>query len=114
MTTPDSPLELAAQCNILKLARNCLKPGSPVYIDADSKGTALIRASERGHNSLAQLLIDYGACVEFSKMEASALIVASQRGHVTTVRLLLDNGANINGRAKYGTTALIQACAGGY
>lgn len=96
--------------------------------------TALIRAADRGHTEIVQLLLEAGAKVNVqdkdgpvsgparwlarallagedtkTKRGDTALIVAAGRGHVDIVRILLDAGAKVNAKNRDGTTALMAA-----
>ncbi|KAK9422068.1 hypothetical protein SUNI508_05076 [Seiridium unicorne] len=81
-------------------------------VDATSKDgwTALIGASDQGHDAVVKLLLDGGAKVDAaSKNGWTALINASYRGHDAVVKLLLDGGAKVDAAGKDGWTALINA-----
>ncbi|CAL1535427.1 unnamed protein product [Lymnaea stagnalis] len=58
--------------------------------------TALVLASENGHNETARLLMKYGACVEGKYSCLSPVALAAVNGHIETVALLIEHGANLN------------------
>ena len=75
--------------------------------------SALIKAAEKGHYTIAKTLLTHGAEVDRkSRKGCTALLIAAQKGQGEVVRLLLDHGAVIDVRDRYGRTALI--CAAEY
>ena len=82
---------------------------------AKTGGTALIQASENGHEGIVQALLAKGAEINHqAKTGGTALIQASENGHEGIVQALLAKGAEINHQAKTGVTALIQASQNGH
>jgi len=69
---------------------------------SNQKGSALMKASERGKTEIAKLLIAKGADVNATDTDKmTALYHAAQFGHADTVRLLLDSGATTERRADF-------------
>jgi hypothetical protein len=89
------------------------------YMDIDESDgdgrTALIWASECGHRTVVQMLVDAGADVNAQGgLYGNALQAASSGGHEKVVQMLLDNGAEVNAQGgKYGN-ALQAASACGH
>lgn len=80
-----------------------------------NKSTALMLASERGHQEIVRLLLEAGADVNVRPEGGpTALILAANRGHTRIVNTLLQNGADVNARNEFGATPLINAAARGY
>jgi ankyrin repeat protein len=72
--------------------------------------TALLDASEGGHEAVVRLLIENGADIEASSVHNSTpLLKASLMGHEAVVRLLIDKGADIEASRIYGSTPLLGA-----
>jgi transcription elongation factor Elf1 len=70
---------------------------------------ALQAASSRGHKSIVQILLDYGADINAQGGRFdSALEAASFGGHKDVVQLLLDHGADVNGQKGF-SYALFEA-----
>ncbi|KAL9095058.1 MAG: hypothetical protein Q9165_002660 [Trypethelium subeluteriae] len=71
--------------------------GADVNAQSGSYGTALIAASDKGHEATVKLLLDRGADVNAKGGEdGNALQVTSFKGHEAVVKLLLNGGANGN------------------
>ena len=65
-----------------------LKHGAEKYLD-----WALEVASEKGHNKIIKLLLDYGVHMDDCDMfDTAALAEASREGHTDTVRFLVEQG----------------------
>jgi len=72
--------------------------------------TALMEASDNGHEKIVELLIKKGANVNMvSNLGRTALMEASNHGHEKTVELLIEKRANVNMTDFLGSTALIEA-----
>lgn len=86
-------------------ARLLLERGAdPNQARSDSGITALIMASETGHEQLARLFVTHGADTNLSSFDgASPLFYAAQHGHLSVARLLLGWGANPNRAMDFGT-----------
>lgn len=77
--------------------------------------TALHEAAERGHVSIANLLIDYGANVEARTRSSLTPLYNAILGHHTdVVKLLLARGANVNAAIASGLAPLHLAAMKGY
>ena len=82
---------------------------------AKTGGTALIQASENGHEGIVQALLAKGAEINHqAKTGVTALIQASQNGHEGIVQVLLAGGAEIDIQDGDGVTALIMAAYQGH
>jgi ankyrin repeat protein len=68
----------------------------------------LFSASRKGHTSVVQCLLEYGADVQaVAKYSGnSALHFASEEGHAEVAQLLLSAGADIHARCNHGSTPL--------
>ncbi|KAL8646402.1 MAG: hypothetical protein Q9226_006871 [Calogaya cf. arnoldii] len=76
------------------------------------KRTDLIDAAEKGHTSVVQMLLGFGASVTKSDDEGrTALSCAAARGHKEIVQLLLSANADIHHRDNNGHTPLVLAVA---
>jgi ankyrin repeat protein len=72
--------------------------------------TALLDASEGGHEAVVRLLIENGADIEASSVHNSTpLLKASWWGHEAIVRLLIEKGADIEARSVHNSTPLLEA-----
>ncbi|KAJ7484361.1 ankyrin repeat-containing domain protein, partial [Mycena latifolia] len=77
-------------------------------------GTALVSASEGGHEAVVTMLLDHGADVDALDGERNtALMQALQRGHTAVVKLLLKCGAKTEAHTKFDGSALHLALQGG-
>jgi hypothetical protein len=68
---------------------------------AQTKLTPLQQASSRGNEALVQLLIDYGADVNYPPSQSAgrtALQSEAEHGHVSLVKMLLRSGAKIKSK----------------
>ncbi len=75
-----------------------------------SGNQALWGACERGHDAIAELLIQQGATVSYTNYEgATALHMATDRGHASIVELLLKTYPMVDAQTKAGQTALLLA-----
>lgn len=81
----------------------------------DNNGvTALIWASQFGHEKVVQMLLDAGADVNAKGQNGTALYAASQCGHEKIVRILVDRGADVNAQGGHFGNALQAASAYGH
>lgn len=101
----DIPLD-----TVLDIVETLLDAGADVnsaIIDTDGGSssfrglTVLERAVFRGSISITTILLDIGA-----KLTEATLYYAAESNNEELVRILLDAGADVNGRARYGHTAL--------
>nr|XP_034319162.1 ankyrin repeat and KH domain-containing protein mask-like [Crassostrea gigas] len=79
------------------------------------KISPLFIASEQGHDSIVQLLLENGADINLcTKDGVSPLYIACQNGYESTVQLLLKYGADIDLCPNNGASPLIIACQNGH
>jgi ankyrin repeat protein len=112
-------IHLAAFLGHGKVLRSILQSNGQYEIDKpDECGrTALIWASDFGHEKVVQILLNAGADVNAQAQgvrdgNSNALYEASAGGHEKVVQILVDRGADVNAQgARYGT-ALSIASAG--
>ena len=96
--------------DLLNEISDLLSEGGDVNQTAQNGNTALILASQYGHEEIVKLLLDKGPDVNQSIQNGNtALILASWQGHEETVKLLLDKGADVNQTNQDRNTALILA-----
>jgi ankyrin repeat protein len=108
----DRRLATAAGMNNIVATRELLRRGLPVDIPTldGSGGSALLIASEGGHVSVMELLINAGANVRLQdKHGDSSLMAAVRIGSLDAVNLLLKHRADPNQQDTAGRTALIWA-----
>ncbi|GKT83833.1 NACHT and ankyrin domain-containing protein [Colletotrichum tofieldiae] len=114
-----TPLSWAAQegrLSIVKaLVQGGIEKGADIHTQDKYGRTALIWASLRGYEAVAQLLIEKGADIHTQDKDGqTALLWASQNRHEAVAELLIEKGADIHTQEKYGRTALIWASQNGY
>ena len=89
--------------------------GSYVYI-SDNRASALHMACMKGHETIAQILIDHGADIALEvedkdetmrNTSKTPLQVATSYGHLSIVRLLIQSGALVNHYNCHGTALSI-------
>ena len=91
--------------------------GYGIYVnEQNSNGvTALIYASQNGHEEVVKLLLANGADVNIqNNNEQTALMYASYYNNENVVKLLLANGADMNTKDSNGVTALVIASQNGH
>jgi ankyrin repeat protein len=77
--------------------------------------TALIAASQQGHQEIVRALLDAKADVNAKAGNgATALMLAARAGNQEIVRALLDARADVNAKDNVGATALILASLKGH
>ena len=81
-------LGIASLLGLTHVAEEILKQGADVNAPCGNHLRVLTIASSRGHDHLAQMLLDNGAIDN-----GQALLVALSQGYDQIVRMLLDNGA---------------------
>jgi serine/threonine protein kinase len=132
---PASPLELAARAKLEQRGipyseaafNRVVEDGNTDAVDlflaagmnpdaaVAAGGTALIKASRRGRDSISRKLLGRGADVNQRDGDGStALMEASLNNHKDTVKVLLANGADVNQRDDNGQTALLRAAIRGH
>ncbi len=113
----------AAYDGDLAQVRTLLEKGTDIDHRSSAGVTALIQASQKGHEGIVQALLarplwGFGALrVEIDHQAENgmtALYIASQNGHEGIVQALLAKGAEINHQAKSGSTALFMASQNGH
>jgi ankyrin repeat protein len=84
--------------------------------ESDEEGwTALIWASQCGHETVVEILVDVGADVNAQGGEyGNALCAASDGGHGKIVQMLVEAGADVNAQGGYYGNALQVASSGGH
>ncbi len=85
----------------------------PNTLDANDI-SALMWASDLGYKRIVELLIKYGADVNYTSQDFFPLLIASKEGHRQIVEILIQNGANVNHYNSDGITALMSAAVGGH
>jgi general secretion pathway protein A len=108
-------IEAASQGDIEKGER-LLREGGIIPDMVDDRGwTALMMAALRGHHSMVQLMLTYGADVNMrNSTGGTALMMAAIQGRNDILQLLLDNGAQVNIQDAKGWTALMYAARNGH
>ena len=114
--SPDghTPLGLASFLGHKEVVEHLLQEGAEVNaVSRNETGfTALTGAVAGGHVSIAKLLLEKRANVNYRYEEGFApLMAAAEDGSVEMVELLLAHGADVNARANDGKTALAFAAA---
>ncbi|KAJ7440444.1 ankyrin repeat-containing domain protein [Mycena latifolia] len=115
-TSIDSALSVAVFYGYIEMAQLLIKKyGANVNFQGGFYGTALQAASDRGHESVAQFLIEMGADVNAQGGEyGTALQAASAEGHESVVQFLIEKGADVNAVGGNYGTALQAASAEGH
>jgi ankyrin repeat protein len=110
-TTRDTALFEAAACGKCSEVERVVFPGSPKLAATDEFGwTLLMRAADRGHNAVVQLLLRAGAdCDVKSSSGWTALIRVAIKGYEDVLETLLAAGPDIESSSATGWTALIHA-----
>jgi len=108
-------LLVAAGDGNLDIVRELLKNGAYVNAKNNVGETALIKASEKGHKDIVDLLLAWGADwnVRTDDEGYAPLHSAASSGHKDIVDLLLERGASVETRDFYSRTPLHYAAAGG-
>lgn len=77
--------------------------------------TPLMCSAERGHLSVAQLLVDHGAALEETNAEGrTPLMFAASGGNVNVVQFLLERGARVDAEDGQGRSPLMWSCKNGH
>eukprot|EP00118_Oscarella_pearsei_P002589 m.10963 g.10963 ORF g.10963 m.10963 type:complete len:338 (+) comp22838_c0_seq1:59-1072(+) len=96
-------------------AKKILAAGN-VPIDTPDKygSSALMAVAQKGYRSVAELLLDHGADVNYSSGSGkTSLMIACYHGHLNIVQLLIERGAKYSVKDKGGSSALHWAVDGG-
>ncbi|QRD91476.1 ankyrin [Aspergillus flavus] len=92
---------IAATQYLLDLLCMNLKDGNsqPSPLAANNRPSPLLRAVERNHVRIVQLLLDYGAPLETTDKDGrTALMTAAWKNHWHVLQLLIARGANVNAK----------------
>ena len=109
-----TPLSWAAQEGRINIIKLLLQTETSVD-DMDAKGrTPLSRASENGHEAVAELLINKGADVNAGNYGKTPLLQALRYGQTEVAKLLINKGAYVNIYDNQGWNPLLQASICGY
>lgn len=95
-----TPLSRAAVRGNAAIVKQLLGREEVDVNDPDTGGdTPLLRAAEKGHESVVRLLLDKNVNIESQDIiGCTPLLRAVEAGHESIVRLLLENGANVESR----------------
>merc|ERR1712166_1183807 len=108
-----SPIDRCSATNTTMPMSKALPSSQPLKTPSptDSKGrTALMAASNAGHEPMVRIVLAWGADVNQMTLNGTtALMYASNQGHRRVVNLLLQAGADVNQMTLNGTTALMYA-----
>ena len=101
-------LIVASMDGNFNIVNELLKKGAYVNTKNNSGETALIKASEKGHKDLVDLLLNRGADCNASTYDDgyTPLHSAASSGHKDIVNLLLSRGASVETRDFYSRTPL--------
>ncbi|KAJ7444032.1 ankyrin repeat-containing domain protein [Mycena latifolia] len=115
-TSIDSALSAAVYYGYIEIAQLLVKKyGANVNCQGGVYGTPLQAASHRGHESVAQFLIEMGADVNAQGGEyGTALHAASAGGHESIAQFLIEKGADVNAEGGHYGTALQAASLQGH
>ena len=82
-------------------------PVKKIFNQANDGLTALYLASQKGHETIVEVLLEKGVNADIQASDGStALIQASQNGHEAIVKALLGKGVDVNLQTNNGDTAL--------
>jgi hypothetical protein len=112
---PTTALHLAATYGCVRIVRILLESHGGCDVDERNRhgDTALMSATDKGHEAIVRRLLEKGAQVDaVNPSGITALSAAAWKGHRTIVSLLLENRAEINLTTNSGVTALGQAASG--
>lgn len=111
----NTPLSLAVQAPMPKVARRLVELGANVNAGTDYNTTVLTSAIAGGSTDIVELLLLHGADVNhLTKNGCSPLMVAAQRGHLKVAKLLIASGALPSQTGGDGANALFAAAANGH
>lgn len=111
----NTPLSLAVQAPMPKVAKRLIELGANVNAETDYNTTVLTSAIAGGSTGIVALLLAHGADVNhLTKNCYSPLMVAAQRGNPEMAKLLLENGALPTQMLEDGTDPLFLASANGH
>jgi ankyrin repeat protein len=102
----------------IKQVQSLLVQGASVNIResfGESQNTALMKATESGHEEIVQLLLDAKADPNIqASYGITALMLAARKGSLAIVKSLLDAKADPNIQSVHGETALMDATGAGH
>ena len=105
----------AIENNDIDLVRQLLDNGIDINLRDSTGNTALMWASQEGHNEIVELLLIEGADVNNIDLDGdTALMLASQEGHTDIMKLLLNSGADPNIQDFDGDTLIMTLSFYGY
>ena len=109
-------LAVAASFGKLGIMRKLLDNDAKTDARSELKEYALLEAAYAGHEKATEMLLEYGANVNFKKGGCSrtALHWAAKGGHEVIAKILLSNGAEVDLKDKDGNTALCLADISGH
>lgn len=94
-----------------------LDAGIDVDTEARSGATAVMRAAERNHPNMLQLLIDAGADLDrqltYAPQSSALLYAARSDNGIEALEILLNEGVDVNEPIQFGDTALAVAASSG-
>ena len=93
----------------LEIAEKLINNGAAVEQAKHNNTTALMRASQEGHEDIVKLLLKHNCHVNRRNDEQrmSALMLCSQRGHAGVAKLLIEAGADIDTVTNQKSTSLM-------
>ena len=102
-----TPLHLASEKGLAKIARFLLEQDARVTAKKTDGSTPLHLASREGQLEVAGVLIERGADVNaMDRYGRTPLYVASRSGHFEVAGVLIEHGADVNALDGYGRTPL--------
>lgn len=111
----NTPLLLAVQAPMLKVAKRMIELGANVNSETDYNTTVLTSAIAGGNTEIVALLLTHGADVNHLTSNGnSPLMMAAQRGNPEMAKLLIENGALPCQMRNDGTVSLFLAAANGH
>lgn len=111
-----TPLIRAVNGDSLEMVALLLQQGVPVDEKDQDGNTALIHASENGHDAIVRILLKYGASVNLAdgQLRRTPIYFAAYSGHVSTMKILVEAGALIDQPSTGGATPLMTAAKQGH
>ncbi|WP_407892323.1 ankyrin repeat domain-containing protein [Scytonema sp. NUACC26] len=88
-------LDIAALLGDIEIAQMLIQP-LKTQLDEYILNPLLIHAVQGGSNEIVQILLGYGADINFVSVEGTPLLAAASKGNLQMVKLLVEAGANVN------------------